>query len=300
MHTIIKTTPDYVSTVLLSSNNNADAVKQLSYQMENSLQVKTKEELEQKSEGFYYLEIPSNLSKKTMHFYQRKNKLLTGTIYNSTEVTTEFLYSLSYIRHPSSLKEDESNLDQEQYWDALVCALPEMLNQLDTQPPKLCKKVVNYYGRNICYIKNQTEELCKLAILQCSDAIKDIRQENLTEEICELAIEKDVKLISWIPEKFQTEKICQIVFDRDPSLIRDIKNQKPEYCKKAIESSSLNQVCTTLNCIRKMYQTEEVCRLAVEKDYSTVGYIKDRELREKLKEEYGARKPANIGNVVYI
>jgi len=78
--------------------------------------------------------------------------------------------------------------------------------QLQTE--EMCRLAVLQNGKALKYIIKQTDEIAKLAVQQNADALKHVQKK--TEEICKLAIEKDAFAIGYIPYKKLTTELCKL------------------------------------------------------------------------------------------
>ena len=83
---------------------------------------------------------------------------------------------------------------------------------------------------NIRYIKNQTEELCKLAVSQDGFALQYVQ--NQTEEICKLAVSQNGIAVIYV--KNQTEELCKLAVSQNGIALQYVQNQTEEICKLAV------------------------------------------------------------------
>mgnify|MGYP000317113444 CR=1 FL=1 len=123
-------------------------------------------------------------------------------------------------------------------------------------------QLIQYEPVVIRYVRNQTEELCRVAIEKNPYALSYIR--NQTEEMCLLAMKKDSMMLEWI--KNQTEELCLSAVRRNPDAISVIKNQTKTLCRIAVEKKP-----STLGYIND--QTEELCALAVKFDKAAIFWV---------------------------
>ena len=88
---------------------------------------------------------------------------------------------------------------------------------------ELCKLAVQQDGYLLEYVKNQTEEICKLAfhnlkILHLINLVK-----NQTEEICKLAVQQNCYALYFV--KNQTEEICKLAVQQDGNSLRYVRKK---------------------------------------------------------------------------
>jgi len=81
------------------------------------------------------------------------------------------------------------------------------------------------------YVKNQTDELCTLAIMQNGSAIQFVK--NQTKELCELAINKDGTSLQYVRD--QTDELCRSVVQKEGFRIQYVKNPTDELCDLAVQ-----------------------------------------------------------------
>ena len=84
----------------------------------------------------------------------------------------------------------------------------------------------------IAFIKNQTHELCRLAIEGIPMTIRYIYHENLTHELCELAVNKASLTLKFVPDCFKTLELCEKSVSRN---IRACKYFPPEFLNEKCE-----------------------------------------------------------------
>lgn len=124
---------------------------------------------------------------------------------------------------------------------------------------ELYKLLLSHNGLLLHYIKEQTGELCEIAVKQNGMAIKDVQEElltyklyksavqntglalkyikNQTQELCQLAVENFVDAFEFVEPEFLTPELCKYAVKSDGTLIKYIKNQTYELCELAIEQT---------------------------------------------------------------
>ncbi len=113
------------------------------------------------------------------------------------------------------------------------------------QSDKLCKYVLSDCGRMLMFVKKQTLELCKIAIEEDSRSIEyvnlngeyyDVFRDYKTNVIKKYRFNKDDE------ENIQTDELCDLSFKKDPSDIKYFHEQFKtfERCKLALEKNFLN------------------------------------------------------------
>ena len=82
-----------------------------------------------------------------------------------------------------------------------------------------CIRMINKNGVNLQYIKEQSEEMCKLAVCQNGYALQYVIVQ--TEEICKLAICKNGDALQFVND--QTKEICDFAVSHDARARRYIR-----------------------------------------------------------------------------
>ncbi len=140
--------------------------------------------------------------------------------------------------------------------------------------------VLNKDSEMLFFVKEQTEELCKIAVLKSSSSIRHVK--NQTYDLCYLAVESDSSAFEYVDKKLQTTELCIIaikhkhkIFD-DPFNIQYVREDLLTYdlWKIALEHNGMSIKYMDLD-----YQTYELCLLAVKNkqiipDESILIYIK--------------------------
>lgn len=102
--------------------------------------------------------------------------------------------------------------------------------------------------------KDQTIEICKVAIKQNPLALQYASGKCLDSKLCLSAIKEDVSAFPYVPKKFITTEMCEIAVKMEPQL---------------------------LNIVPENFRTPEICIIAVKKDVNTLSYVSE-EKRYKL------------------
>ena len=161
------------------------------------------------------------------------------------------------------------------------------------------------------YVKEQTEEICKLAIIKSyhyydnynnepkcyynyddyvqrhSKQLKYVKVQ--TEEICRLAVQGDGCALKYV--KDQTEELCKIAVHNFGLALEFVKEQTEEICKTAVQQNGhalelfvqnqtedICKLAVQQNALMLQYvinQTEDICSLAVHQDGLMLQYVKE-------------------------
>lgn len=133
---------------------------------------------------------------------------------------------------------------------------------------ELYKLLLSHNGLLLYYIKEQTAELCEIAVKQNGMAIKDVQEELLTYELYKIAVQNTGLALKYI--KDQTQELCQLAVENFDEAFEFVKPefQTPELCEYAVKSDG-----TLIKYIKN--QTYKLCELAVEQTQDAYYYIND-------------------------
>ena len=123
-------------------------------------------------------------------------------------------------------------------------------------------------GTLLEYIKNQTPELCVLALEQNALALLYVKEEFLTEEICVLAVKKYGRMLQLIKQEFQTENICNAAVQQNGHALEFVKDelQTDELCMLAVKQNGW-----ALQYAKN--QTADLCIAAVQQISEAIMYV---------------------------
>ncbi len=125
------------------------------------------------------------------------------------------------------------------------------------------KQILKENSDMIFFVKNQTEELCKLAVSYSGFSLEYIK--NQTYDICKKAVQQTIQSFKFVDKKLQTKELCIISLirkktDTYPFNIQYVREDLLTYdlWKIAIQNHGLSIKYMNLD-----YQTYELCLLAV-------------------------------------
>ena len=131
----------------------------------------------------------------------------------------------------------------------------EILQYVKEQTEELCKLAVQQNGDVLKYVKVQTDELCKLAVQKNGLALQYVNKQ--TNELCKLAVQQNGHALEYVKE--QTDELCKLAVQQNGFALQFVKEQTEELCKLAVQQNGL-----ALYYVKK--QTDELCKLAVQHD----------------------------------
>jgi len=188
------------------------------------------------------------------------------------------------------------------YWTDMFSEILRDYIQISDVPYAIHRDYYEEYKMNLqklekgdnCYINQQTERLCYLAMKRGFMTLKDV--EHKTPQLCELGVKTDWRNLRYVNAKNQTIKImdyalqkvhhktvsydnytrCQLEFQSiclelaysGGLALKYIANQTKDICRIAIKQNPY-----ALKYIAN--QTKEICRIAIKHNPYTLKYIDD-------------------------
>ena len=142
--------------------------------------------------------------------------------------------------------------------------------------PIFCKLAVQKHWNTLKFVKEQTEEICNLAIQNHILALTLVRITSLeqTYKICKFAVQHDGWAIKYVrlTSLKQTEEICKLAVQQNGLALQYVEmtshEQTEDMCKLAVQENGW-----ALSFVKK--QTEEICKLAVQQNGMALEYVKD-------------------------
>lgn len=96
---------------------------------------------------------------------------------------------------------------------------------------KICLTVMKINGYALQYVKNQTEEICKVAVSNHHNALQFVKEQ--TDEICMIAIKKNGGQLIHVNK--QTHEICLAAVQNCGYVLEFVKQQTSEICLAAVQ-----------------------------------------------------------------
>ena len=218
-----------------------------------------------KSGGLYFCE------KSKCHLYWRfyGEKIAIVEIPDDARVYIEdnkFKADKIIIKDILDFNSDNNDIDD--VWIEILKNDSSAINYIKNQTPELCALAIQLNSYALKYIKNQykTEDICKLAVEKNGNALKYVIDQ--TKELCALAVQQDPYALEYVNEQFQSEELCISAVSRNGCTIKYVKNQTPLLCNLAMKENSFS-----LQYVQD--QTKELCILAVKKNGYAIQFVKN-------------------------
>ena len=139
------------------------------------------------------------------------------------------------------------------------------LQFVKNQTTELCEMAINQDWRALQYVIDQTEKLCLLAIWQNGYAIKHVKHQ--TKTLCVAAILKQPHALKYVKNK--TYELCMIALCKDGNTLQYIDwLPLDEMYMIAISSNPM-----ALKYILSIHQTDVLCRIAVMGEGMALEYV---------------------------
>ena len=155
------------------------------------------------------------------------------------------------------------------FWINIVKKNGLMIKYIKDQTEEICKLAVQEDANALPYVKKQTEEICKLAVQRNGEALKYVKEQ--TEEICILAVKKDANILPYVKE--QTEEICKVAVQQDGNVLRYVKIQTDNICKLAVQQNG-----KAIQYVKE--PTVEICKIAFQHYFLTLKCVTDTQIIE--------------------
>ena len=152
------------------------------------------------------------------------------------------------------------------FWISMIQQNGYVIKYIKEQTPELCALAVQKDGLALQFIKQEfkTDEICKLAVQRDGYALQYV--ENKTDEICKLAVQCSSVALRYV--RNQTDELCKLAMLRNEYALEMVKNQTPELCMYAIQ-----QYSDALQYVKN--QTDEICKYAVQKDGCSIRFVRN-------------------------
>jgi len=129
-------------------------------------------------------------------------------------------------------------------------------------PDSFWIRMLSKDGLALKYVKEQTHDICKLAIRQNHNALRYVKDQ--TRDLCMLTVRMNSFSIRHVRD--QTEEICTIAVKQNGLALQNIRDQTENLCKLAVEENS-----SALQYAK--IQTYDLCRLAIRRNKHAEKYI---------------------------
>ena len=106
-------------------------------------------------------------------------------------------------------------------------------SNLNITEEQLNKLAVQEDGHALCYVENQTDDICKLAVRQNGYALQYV--EIQTDDICKLAVQQNGCALYYV--EIQTDDICKLAVQQNGLALQYVENQTEEIYELAIQQN---------------------------------------------------------------
>jgi hypothetical protein len=108
------------------------------------------------------------------------------------------------------------------------------------QTDELCREALNKEGDSIKSINRKIKKpwMEVLALQQNGKSLRFIPMHKRTYDYCKMAVASNGLALQYVPEKFKTEEICNIALEKNGMALKYIRNQKIDYCERAIKQNN--------------------------------------------------------------
>jgi hypothetical protein len=175
----------------------------------------------------------------------------------------------------------------EKYFNININDKEKYLNINDKE--KYAKIMCLNRGLSLEYVKEQTEEICEIAINSDPESFEFVKDKTLS--LCKLACGKSGYCLKYVPSDLKTEEICMLACSNWGYALENVENQTEELCLFAIKHFPYSLECVKnqtekmckISCSKKgkclkyvKNQTEEICMIACENDLEAFEYVENK------------------------
>ena len=122
--------------------------------------------------------------------------------------------------------------------------------------------------------KFKTNELCKLAVYNNGETIKNIGVQFKTQELCHIAVKNNGKAIIGVPKKFITTELCELAVMNAPKDFFDIFSLIPtEFHTESLYTKAIKWDKIRLPKIPKNFLSQEICEILMQRDQRQYDFI---------------------------
>lgn len=132
---------------------------------------------------------------------------------------------------------------------------PYLIEHVKNQTSELCTIAVGKCVETLQYVKNQTPELCLMAVRKNGFVLRHIKRQ--THEICMEAVKESAMALQHVER--QTHEICMEAVRRDGKALCYVHDQTPEICEVAVKQDAFA-------LMHVENKTLKLCTIAVNKD----------------------------------
>lgn len=244
---------------------------------------------------------PNRFLKHGMYFYEKSKAHLYWKSYGTKLAFIEIPDNARVYVKRNNFKTDKliiknitdfSNIDDDD-WISIFKHDYGVLKHIKNQTNEMCILAVQNDGCALQYINNQSEEICILAVQNNPLALRYVK--NQTDEICEQAVQKNGYSLRFV--NVQTEKICKLAVQQCGDALQFVKKQTKEICLLAVQQfggaleyveEQTIQICgiavqnqgIALKYVNKNFKTIHVCILALQQSHYAEKFIDDQLLSD--------------------
>lgn len=146
----------------------------------------------------------------------------------------------------------------------------ENKNYFDGKTNEEIKAILNHNGYMLEFLKDQTEELCLIAVKSEGDALRYVKKQ--TAKICQAAVKNDGLALKYV--KRPSKKIQIAAIENDAYAIEFCKDQTMELQRLAVRKNgySISEIRGTVHV--------EICDLAVNQAPRALKFIKHQTINQ--------------------
>ena len=149
------------------------------------------------------------------------------------------------------------------FWINIIPNDCSVLQYVKNQTDDICRLAIQENGYALYYVREQTEELCILSVQQNGNVLYFVKEQ--TNEICIQAVQQNGIALQFVKE--QTNDICIMAVQQNGLALQFVENQTDEICILAVQQNG-----KALQFVKE--QTDEICKLAMQQNDHVLRFVR--------------------------
>jgi hypothetical protein len=142
-----------------------------------------------------------------------------------------------------------------------------LLSHIKNQSLELCQLAVMQNYKSFHHAKFRDVEMCEHVVSKDANIIKNIEVEYMTENVCKAAVTQLHTILKFIPNEKQTLEICQIAFDGNFRSFQYCYFKTDQMIRDALSKNGM-----LLEFVPKEKQTLEYCQIAMKRNPPSIQF----------------------------
>ena len=149
----------------------------------------------------------------------------------------------------------------------------------DLLTESICAAAVNHYGLALEFVPNKFKSInvCTLAVQQNGLSLQFVPPDLINKEICILATKQYGCALKYVPLQFRTVEMWKAAVQQEGNVLKFFERDLTDFPESTINDIrilAIKQNGMAMRFIKDVYQTEELCILAVTQNGRMLNYVK--------------------------